>query len=66
MIKTVIFDIDNTMYNHAKVNTVAFGTLTEYVDQNFGLISEIFEELHKETYQDQKNIWAMWRLCTIV
>lgn len=52
MIKAVIFDVDNTLYNFTKAHKVAFRALAAYADERLGLSGESFERLHRETAEE--------------
>ncbi len=52
MIKTVIFDIDDTLYSFHKANATAFQVLTEYVTANLGLSADTFRRLHQEAMKE--------------
>lgn len=54
MIKTVIFDVDNTLYSYTKAHAVAFAALSEYAEKNLGLSPGIFENLHEKTFVEMK------------
>ena len=45
-IKSVIFDIDNTLYDFAYSNKIALDKLREYTNKNFGWTAEEFDEKH--------------------
>lgn len=55
-IKSVIFDIDNTLYDFGYSNKIALDALREYSKKNFGWTSEQFDEKHlavqNEIYED--------------
>lgn len=48
MIRTVIFDIDNTLYDYDAAHAVAFAALTEYARRELGVEPEAFPALHRE------------------
>lgn len=52
MIKAVIFDVDNTLYNFTKAHRAAFRTLAAYAGERLGLSGESFERLHRETAEE--------------
>lgn len=54
MIKTVIFDVDNTLYSYTKAHAAAFAALSEYAEKNLGLSPGIFENLHEKTFVEMK------------
>ncbi len=49
MIKTVIFDVDNTLYSYTDAHEAAFEALSMYADKKLGLSRDVFECLHKKT-----------------
>ena len=48
MIKAVIFDIDNTMYDFDKAHQTAIDALAAYMKENFGIGSEETAALMKK------------------
>lgn len=56
MIKTVIFDIDSTLYSYEETHPVAFEELKKYAAAEFGWTSEEFEKLHKEAHAEQRTL----------
>ena len=48
MIRTVIFDIDNTLYSFTEANRFAMDALRSYAEEKFGWTAERFDRLHKE------------------
>lgn len=52
MIKAVIFDVDNTLYNFTKAHRAAFRALAAYAGERLGLSGESFEQLHRETAEE--------------
>lgn len=52
MIKAVIFDVDNTLYNFTKAHKAAFRALAAYAGERLGLSGESFERLHRETAEE--------------
>ena len=44
MIKAVIFDLDDTLYEYENINKVAIGDLCQYTCNLFGLTEELFKE----------------------
>lgn len=50
MIKAVIFDVDDTLYNYTKAHEKAFEVLLDYADRELGLPRETFEELQQKTH----------------
>lgn len=51
MIKAVIFDIDNTLYDYDAAHAVAFQALTRYAQHRLGVAPEAFEVLHQRANQ---------------
>lgn len=49
MIKTVIFDIDNTLYSYDDAHKQAFSALLDYAEELLDISREDFRCLHKET-----------------
>ena len=49
MIRTVLFDIDNTLYSYDEAHKVAFAALLEYAEKNLHMTAEEFTKLHAET-----------------
>ncbi|MBQ6772588.1 MAG: HAD family hydrolase [Synergistaceae bacterium] len=45
-VKSVIFDIDNTLYDFAYYNGIALDKLREYAHENFAWTAETFDEKH--------------------
>jgi len=52
MIRTIIFDIDNTLYDFYTVNRYALDVLADYTVQHFGWTREKFESDYKQA-QDE-------------
>lgn len=48
MIKTVIFDVDNTLYSFTKAHRPACDALTEYAVEKLGLDRDLFKRLIRE------------------
>ena len=48
MLKTVIFDLDNTLYDYDAAHAPAFAAVTAYVRREFGIPAVRFAELHAE------------------
>ena len=46
LIKSVIFDLDNTLYDFSYSNEFALNALREYTKKNFGWTAEEFDEKH--------------------
>ena len=47
MLKAVIFDIDNTLYDYDAAHVPAFAALTAYAQRELGIPAEAFPALHK-------------------
>lgn len=56
MIRSVIFDIDNTLYSYDDAHAVAFAALTAYAERELGLSAEAFRALHKAANQQLKGL----------
>lgn len=52
-IRTVIFDIDNTLYSYEEAHRTAFGVLSGYADRILGLEPDVFARLVKEAGRTQ-------------
>lgn len=52
MIKAVIFDVDNTLYDFTKAHKAAFRALSAYAEERLGISREAFERLHRETQKE--------------
>lgn len=52
MIKTVIFDVDNTLYSFSKAHVAACEALTEYASAELGLEREFFRRLMRGTMDE--------------
>ena len=48
MLKAVIFDIDNTLYNYDAAHAPAFAAVTEYARRELGIPAEAFPGLHAQ------------------
>ena len=48
MMKAVIFDLDNTLYNYDKAHAAAFAALRRFVRENMALPGERFDAFHAE------------------
>ena len=48
MIKTVIFDLDNTLYNYDRAHAAAWEALCRLAEERLGLAEERFSTLHDE------------------
>lgn len=55
MIKTVLFDIDNTLYSYDKAHKLAFAALLDYAETHLGVTAQAFTLLHRETQQQLKS-----------
>lgn len=51
MLHTVIFDIDNTLYDYDAAHEIAFRALTCYAQQKLGVLPDRFFRLHKAANQ---------------
>ena len=47
MAKTVIFDVDNTLYDYDSAHREAYHALTQYACASFRLMPERFDALHR-------------------
>ena len=54
MIKSVIFDLDDTLYDFTSAHAVALRRLTAYAGANLDLSPERFEALHRDAFRRQK------------
>jgi putative hydrolase of the HAD superfamily len=54
-IRSVIFDIDNTLYSYDAAHAVAFAKLTDFAREHLGMAPEEFRELHRQTNLVLKN-----------
>jgi putative hydrolase of the HAD superfamily len=52
MIRTVIFDIDGTLYDYSAANTAAMDALRAYCREHFGWDAETFKAEHKAAYDE--------------
>ena len=52
-IKSVIFDLDNTIYNYDYAHEIAFGALCEYAGRMFGVSKDEFRALHRQAMEEQ-------------
>ena len=48
MIKAIVFDLDNTLYDYDAAHALAFQAVTDYAGRTFGLKAEEFAALHKQ------------------
>ena len=51
-VKTVIFDIDNTLYCFTEANKLALGALSRYMGEHFGWTPQEFEQRHKAVQEE--------------
>ncbi len=67
MIKTVIFDVDNTLYSYTEAHKEAFKALMAYAEEKLGLSQEDFEKLHQDTEKELRaymgNVAALHNRC---
>lgn len=67
MIKTVIFDVDNTLYSYTDAHREAFDALAAYAEKELSLSRQDFEQLHRETERRLKsymgNVAALHNRC---
>ena len=54
MIKSIIFDLDDTLYDFTSVHAIAMNRLIAYVRGNLGLSRERFDALNREALMKQK------------
>ncbi|MCD8248318.1 MAG: HAD family hydrolase [Lachnospiraceae bacterium] len=54
MIKTVIFDLDDTLYNYREAHALAFAQLTVYAEKELGIPAAEFEKLHQHYLENAK------------
>jgi len=54
MIKSVIFDLDGTLYDYEVAHAVAMNRLAAYASSTLGLPAERFHELHQQMFDRQK------------
>jgi putative hydrolase of the HAD superfamily len=55
MIKSVIFDLDDTLYDFTSIHAVALRRLTAYAETRLELSPERFEALSQEAFRRQKD-----------
>lgn len=55
MIKSVIFDIDDTLYSYVKANKPAFAALTDYAQKELKISPEEFQELHGQAITELRD-----------
>lgn len=53
MIKTVLFDVDDTLYSYTKADAAAFPALAAYAQEHFGVEPERFRRLYWEAFDEQ-------------
>ncbi|MDE7242923.1 MAG: HAD family hydrolase [Oscillospiraceae bacterium] len=49
MIKAVVFDIDNTLYDYDAAHEIAFGAVTGFAVRSLGLTAAGFRDLHRKS-----------------
>ena len=54
MIKSIIFDIDDTLYDFTSAHGAALHALTAFAEDALGLSAEAFVALHRETFRLQQ------------
>jgi putative hydrolase of the HAD superfamily len=54
MIKSIIFDVDDTLYDFRSAHSAALGTLSAFVESALGVSPEAFIALHGETFRLQE------------
>ena len=54
IVKTIIFDIDNTLYSYDDAHKAAFARLLEYAQRELGLSAEEFQTLHRQANEALK------------
>ena len=54
MIKSVIFDLDDTLYDFSSLHPGALKQVAAYAQTNLGLSREDFDALHREAFRRQK------------
>lgn len=54
MIKAVILDIDNTLYDYDAAHAIAFRALTDYAAERLGVGADDFAALHREAMRIQR------------
>ncbi|MCD8086892.1 MAG: HAD family hydrolase [Clostridiales bacterium] len=53
MIKTILFDIDDTLYSYTKADAAAFPALAAYAGEKFGVPYDRFFDLYWKAYREQ-------------
>ena len=51
IVKTIILDVDNTLYSYDDAHAAAFAQLQDYARRELGLSAADFETLHRHTYR---------------
>ena len=54
MIKSIIFDLDDTLYDFSSAHAVALNRLAAFARDTLGLSRERFDALHQEAFRRQK------------
>jgi putative hydrolase of the HAD superfamily len=54
MIKSIIFDVDDTLYDFTSAHGAALHALTAFAEDALGLSAEAFVALHRETFRLQQ------------
>ena len=62
-IKTVIFDIDNTLYDFTYSNNIALNKLREYTKENFSWTYEEFDAKHVKVQEDIYSLMGHNGIC---
>ena len=52
--KTIIFDIDNTLYSFDRANAAAFVAMRRFAEQELGLSPSEYDRLHSEAFKTVK------------
>ena len=63
MIRTVIFDIDNTLYDFWKTNRIALDAVSSYTQEQFGWTADRFEDAYKEIQDEMLDRMGMTGSC---
>lgn len=64
MLRAVIFDVDNTLYDYDRANEQAFQAVTDYAQRILGIPAEEFPALHQEA--DKLLRLRTGRLCAAI
>lgn len=64
MLRAVIFDVDNTLYDYDQANEQAFQAVTDYAQEILGIPAEDFPALHQEA--DELLRLRTGRLCAAI